>query len=93
MSRLISWFKALSTLQIALAVSVALHGVLLTLRIVDPESFNKIFHDTPLEVVLVNARSEQVPDKALALAQANLAGGGEAEQGRATSPLPPQPDA
>lgn len=93
MSRLLAWLKTLSTLHIALAVSVALHAFLLVVRIVDPEGFNKIFHDTPLEVVLVNARSQQAPDKALALAQANLAGGGEAEQGRATSPLPPQPEA
>ena len=82
---------ALSVMQVAVAISVAVHAGLLGLRIVDPEGFNKIFHDTPLEVVLVNARSEQAPDKAQAIAQANLAGGGEAERGRATSPLPPQP--
>lgn len=78
-----------STLQIALAVSVAAHAVLLTVRFVDPEGFNRVFQDTPLEVVLVNARSDERPDKAQAIAQANLAGGGEAEKGRATSPLPP----
>jgi periplasmic protein TonB len=37
----------------------------------------------------VNTRSGLAPDKAQALAQANLAGGGEALKGRATSPLPP----
>jgi protein TonB len=41
-----------------------------------------------LEVMVVNARSSVAPTKAQALAQANLAGGGEAEAGRATSPLP-----
>jgi periplasmic protein TonB len=61
----------------------------LTLRIVDPEGFNRVFQDTPLEVVLVNARSNERPDRAQAIAQSNLAGGGEAEKGRATSPLPP----
>jgi protein TonB len=56
---------------------------------VDPESFNRVFEDTPLEVVLVNSRSNEKPDKAKAIAQTNLAGGGDAEKGRATSPLPP----
>ena len=83
--------KSLSTLQIALGVSVALHAVLLTVRFVDPERFNRVFQDTPLEVILVNAKSNERPDKAKAkaIAQASLAGGGEAEKGRATSPLPP----
>ncbi len=79
----------LSTLQIALLVSLAVHAVLLTVRIVDPEGFNRVFEDTPLEVILVNSRSGEAPTKAQAIAQANLAGGGEAERGRATSPLPP----
>jgi protein TonB len=40
-------------------------------------------------VVLVNARSSDKPTRAQAIAQASLAGGGEADKGRATSPLPP----
>ncbi|WP_457391350.1 energy transducer TonB [Roseateles sp. P5_E1] len=78
-----------STLQIALAFSLGVHGALLSLRIAAPEAFNRIFQDTPLEVVLVNTRSNAAPVKAQALAQANLAGGGNMETGRATSPLPP----
>jgi len=81
----------LSTLQIALLISLGAHAGLLTLRIADPEGFNRLFQDTPLEVVLVNTRGKEAPTKAQALAQANLAGGGEAAQGRATSPLPPSP--
>jgi periplasmic protein TonB len=81
--------KSLSTLHIALGVSVLVHAVVLTLRIVDPEGFNRVFQDTPLEVVLVNAHSKEKPDRAQAIAQRTLAGGGEAEKGRATSPLPP----
>jgi len=65
------------------------HAVLLTVRFVDPEGFNRVFKDTPLEVILVNARSSEPPLKAQAIAQAALAGGGEAQAGRATSPLPP----
>ena len=81
--------KTLSTLQIALGLSIAFHGALLTVRFVNPEGFNRVIQDTPLEVILVNARSNEQPDKAMAIAQASLAGGGEAEKGRATSPLPP----
>ena len=81
--------RTLSTLQIALGASVAVHAALLTVRFVDPQRFNRIFEDSPLEVILVNARTNEVPDKARAIAQANMAGGGDADKGRATSPLPP----
>ncbi len=81
--------RSFSPLQIALGVSVALHAVLLTVRFVDPEAFNRVFEDTPLEVILVNAKTGEQPDKAQALAQTSMAGGGELEKGRATSPLPP----
>lgn len=80
-----------SVMQLALAISVSLHAAVLGVRIVDPQDFNRVFQDTPLEVILVNARSTEAPTKAQAIAQANLAGGGEAEAGIATSPLPPSP--
>jgi periplasmic protein TonB len=86
---LLGFLKGLSTLQLALGVSVALHAALLTVRFVNPEGFNRVFQDTPLEVILVNAKSDELPQKAMAIAQASLAGGGEAVKGRATSPLPP----
>ena len=81
----------LSALQIALIASAAVHAVLLSVRFVSPDSFNRIFEDTPLEVVLVNARSAVAPLQAQAIAQAALSGGGEADRGRATSPLLPSP--
>ncbi len=81
--------RSVSTLQWALLASVAVHGALLTIRFVDPEGFNRVFEDTPLEVILVNAKSAEKPDKAKAIAQTSLAGGGDVEKGRATSPLPP----
>ena len=84
-----NFLRSLSTLQIALGVSIAVHALLLTVRFVDPESFNRVFQDTPLEVILVNAKSDEKPEKAKAIAQSSLAGGGDAEKGRATSPLPP----
>jgi protein TonB len=77
-----------STLQLALGISIAVHAALLSVRFIDPEGFNRVFQDTPLEVILVNAKSSERPDKAQAIAQAALAGGGEAAKGRATSPLP-----
>jgi len=83
------FLRTLTTMQWALLASLAVHGVLLAVRFVDPEGFNRVFTDTPLEVILVNAKSSEKPDKAKAIAQASLAGGGEAERGRATSPLPP----
>lgn len=70
-------------------MSIVVHAVLLTVRFVDPERFNRIFQDTPLEVILVNAKSNERPDMAKAIAQASLAGGGDADKGRATTPLPP----
>jgi periplasmic protein TonB len=81
--------RKLSTLQLALLFSFGVHAALLGVRFVDPEGFNRVFKDTPLEVILVNSRSGEAPSVAAAIAQANLQGGGEAERGRATSPLPP----
>lgn len=80
--------RSFSTLQIALGISIAVHAALLTIRFVDPEAFNRVFEDTPLEVILVNAKTTDKPDKVRAIAQANMAGGGDADAGRATSPLP-----
>ena len=80
--------RSLSPLSIALGVSVAVHELLLSVRFVAPEQFNRVFQDTPLEVILVNAHTQERPEKAQAIAQAALAGGGDAAQGRATSPMP-----
>ncbi len=84
-----SFLKKLSTLQITLLISVVLHAILLTIRFVAPEALDRVLQDTPLEVVLVNSSSKEKPVKAQVIAQRNLAGGGDADQGRATSPLPP----
>jgi protein TonB len=91
LNRLQQAWARFSLLHKTLLVSVAVHAVLITVRFVDPEGFNRFFEDTPLEVILVNAASKERPDKAQALAQANLVGGGDADKGRATSPLPPAP--
>ena len=84
-------FLSFSALQWALGASIAVHAALLSVRFVDPDAFNRVFQDTPLEVILVNARTSERPAKAQAIAQATVAGGGDAPAGRATSPLPPSP--
>lgn len=78
-------------MTLAIGISAVLHAGLLTVRFVDPEGFNRIFEETPLEVILVNAKSGEKPVKAQAIAQSDLAGGGEAddEKARARTPLPP----
>jgi protein TonB len=82
--------KSFSTLQWALALSVLLHGALLAVRFVNSEGLQRAFRDTTLDVVLVNASSEDKPDQAQAIAQVNLAGGGEAaDQRMVSTPLPP----
>ena len=82
------YFSQLSSLSIAVAVSVVLHAALLTVRFVAPDAFVMKPADPGLEVILVNARHARAPLKADALAQTNLDGGGNADAGRSRSPLP-----
>ena len=80
------------TLQWTLVLSLLVHLGLMTLRFAAPEVFNRVFEDTPLEVVLVNARSNERPKDAQALAQVSLAGGGHVtEVLMSSSPLPAAP--
>jgi len=96
------WLKTLSRvgaawhpnfLSWAILASVMVHGAVLTVQLGVPQALNRLIEDSPLDVILVNARSEQAPDKAQARAQANLVGGGEAEAGWATAKGPVSPDA
>ncbi|MEY3611481.1 MAG: hypothetical protein RJB14_1203 [Pseudomonadota bacterium] len=74
----------------ALGLSVAVHAGLVGLRFAAPETYNRIFQDTPLEVILVNARSRDNPQAPQVLAQVRLAGGGEVPEVRlSSSPLSP----
>lgn len=77
-------------LTFALAASIVLHAFALTLRFAPPAPVSFAPIDPQLEVVLVNAKTEARPLKPELLAQENLLGGGEHEQGRARSPLPAQ---
>jgi protein TonB len=74
--------------MIAIACSVLAHAALLAIRFAAPDAFRLQPADPGLEVILVNAKHAAAPLKAEALAQANLDGGGNAEAGRAQSPLP-----
>ena len=78
-------------LAAAFIVSISLHALLLLIQFRLPEA--KPARDKGLEVVLVNARHAQAPEKAEVLAQANVDAGGNTEQEvRASTPLPPQPN-
>ena len=84
-----SLLQRVTRLQWALAISIGVHIALLSLRLAAPAQFDRIFKDTALDVILVNTRIvADAPDKAQALAQTQLAGGGEQRTGRAASPLP-----
>lgn len=74
-------------LQGALLLSVALHAVALSIHFTQPERKPAV-RDTGLEVVLVNTRTLSAPETPQALAQATLDGGGQAEGGMRSSPLP-----
>jgi protein TonB len=87
---LLERFGLRATMQVALVGSLALHLVIIIgvgFRIPMPRPF-----DAPhnvMDVVLVNAKSASRPEKADALAQANLDGGGNTdEKRRASSPFP-----
>lgn len=82
------WWATRSTLAKAFTLSLAVHAALLAVRFAAPEAFDIRRADQGLEVVLVNAKSSVAPRKPTALAQANLNGGGDFDQQRATTPLP-----
>jgi protein TonB len=81
--------RRFSTLQWALGVSALVHLLVLSVRFIDPQGLQRVFQDSALDVILVNAKSPEPPDEAQAIAQYSLAGGGEADAGRASTPLPP----
>ena len=81
-------FSQNSTLSIAIAVSLTVHAMAMFVHFVAPDTFRFRPSDPGLEVILVNAKHDKKPLKADALAQTNLDGGGQADQGRSKSPLP-----
>ena len=79
-------------MALALLASAAVHGMLLSTQFVQINP--RLFEDPnlPMEVVLVNAKSAEAPLNPDALAQVNLAGGGNTDEDRRLkSPLPASP--
>jgi protein TonB len=80
-------------MALALLASAAVHGMVLSTQFVQINP--RLFEDPnlPMEVVLVNARSAESPLSPDALAQVNLAGGGNTDEDRRLkSPLPASPE-
>jgi protein TonB len=76
-------------LVISVGVSILLHAILMLIHFRYPDAMRWSSANQPLEVVLVNAKTKEKPDRARALAQSNLDGGGNTDaRQRATSPLP-----
>lgn len=86
------FLSRITILQWAFALSLAVHGGLLILRFAAPDRFDRLMQDLPLEIILINTLSD-IPKnvKPQALAQVNLAGGGDHRDVRAQSPLPNAP--
>jgi protein TonB len=81
-------FKENRLLYLAIGLSLVAHAVLLAVRFIAPLPAPALAADPGLEVILVNAKHNKAPLKADAVAQADLEGGGAANQGRSKSPMP-----
>ena len=76
-------------MKVAVGISLLIHLALMFGITVKLPDLSPLAAQPPLEVTLVNARSQARPQKADALAQANLDGGGNTNaRRRAKSPLP-----
>jgi periplasmic protein TonB len=76
-------------LYASVAASLLLHAVLLSVHFRFPDEMRWRSDSPALDVILVNAKTQQRPARTEALAQANLDGGGDTDQARrAKSPLP-----
>ena len=82
--------KTVSALAVAIWLSLAIHAVFLSLKF-QPE-LKKIANKLPsLNVVLVNAKTKNAPDKAELLAQANLDRGGNTDENHQLKTALPAP--
>lgn len=75
----------------ALIFSVLTHIALIAIHFSTPPSIRPKTANSPIEVMLVNAKSNSKPVKADALAQVNLNGGGEHDRNEGSTPQPPTP--
>lgn len=85
------WLNKLDAFETTLLASIVLHAVFIFAVTFEPPDLKTLKDKIPpLEVVLVNAKTESAPTKADVLAQSNLNRGGNTEENRkAKSALPP----
>lgn len=77
---------------VALAISIVLHGMVLSIQFKLPEAARKL-NSAQLDVVLINSRTRSRPVRPDVHAQANLDGGGNTDlDRRAKTPLPVLPE-
>lgn len=88
LSRPLRWLAAPAQhyLRIGIAISLLVHAGALAWRFGAPALSRP--PAASLEIVLLNARSETPPDTPRAQAQNQMSGGGNAERGLSTTPLP-----
>lgn len=83
--------KSMSAIAIAIWISVFIHATLLAIKF-EPE-IKKFANQLPtLDVVLVNAKTKNAPDKADKIAQANLDRGGNTDKNRQMKTALPAPN-
>ncbi|MGE0312443.1 MAG: energy transducer TonB [Lautropia sp.] len=87
------WLARRDPLAVGLVVSLALHLLVLLVRFSPPTELRFLPSESQLEVILLNAATEKAPLAPEVLAQVNMEGGGDRDEGRAKSPLPPSPKA
>ncbi len=84
------WSGFRDPLTVGLVVSLFVHLGVLMARFAPPTELRFLPSESQLEVILLNARSREAPLTPEVLAQVNMEGGGDRDEGRAKSPLPPQ---
>ena len=85
-----AWLAKLTAITVAIWISVAIHATILTIHF-QPEIKKFSDHLPSLSVVLVNAKTKTAPEKAEALAQANLDRGGNTDDNRIMKTALPAP--
>ena len=82
------WLQQLrSPLGWGLLASMVLHGLVMAMHFKAPEPILFKANDPQIEIILLNAGTQNKPLKPEVLAQLSMEGGGDREKGRAKSPL------
>lgn len=91
LARLVTKLKTMSAMAISIWISILIHAAILAVKF-EPE-IKKFAERLPsLEVVLVNAKTKNAPDKAELIAQANLDRGGNTDKNRRMKTALPAPN-